>query len=110
MTRIFKIKNSKEVKNTKFGIHGKYHLTYFIFIYVYQKYNIKNIKFLDCSWNNFPCKFLQDNHTELKKLFTDEISNKNYNHLLNNKMLKFTGSNRKFIETLKLKKTVLFIN
>lgn len=100
-----KLKKSKEVSNTGFGVHGKYHLVYFIFIYILQKYKINDIKILNCT---YACNYLQNNHDNLKKLFINVIDDKEFEKIKSeNKMIKFTGGNRRFIKTLKIKKQSL---
>jgi len=89
------IKDNLWVKN---NVSPEYHIIYYVFIYIYKKYNIKNIKnikyinnknndIFPCICNKYECE-----HISVNDMFNKKIKKNNYN------FIKLTGITRKGIE------------
>ncbi len=105
---LIKLKMDKDVNYQNFINHGSYHIVYFVFIYVlYKTYktNLPNILFLECNTNKLTCSSIMT--TEIKDnfihLFTNPITDEEYNKIKEEKMVKLTRKTRSSINELKEK-------
>ena len=95
--------SDKSVDYQNFVNHGPYHLIYFIIIYTLTKNHLHNkIEYLDCSYPNYPCISLdRRHHNRIKELFLNKLNSEEFNQFCyDNKFVKFTRYNRKYIEKL----------
>ena len=95
-----KLKADKDVDYQKFGNHGIYHIVYYIYIYTLYKDNISRIKFLDCNEYEYACSDCNGRGQIIIDLYKKPISNKEYQSIINSKLVKVTNYTRKQIQEL----------
>lgn len=98
------LKADKDVDYQKFGIHGVYHIVYYIYIYTLFKNNISRMKFLSCYDYEYACisSFSEEtNIPKFKELFTKPINNDEFDQISENKLIKLVSVYRNIANELK---------
>ena len=95
--------NDKDVDYQNFITHGPYHLVYFVMINALSKNKLHPyIIYENCSYNKYPCKYFH-NHYNINELYHKSITQEELNDIQDQKLIKLTGTNRKYIDHYKLK-------
>ena len=104
MNSYIRLISDKSVDYQNFISHGPFHLAYFVIINTLTKNNLyNNIEYLDCSNLNWPCKSFTNNY-KINELFLKKIDPKDFTQFCHdNKFVKLTSYNRKYIEYLSMK-------
>ena len=96
--------SDKNVDYQNFISHGPFHLAYFVIINTLTKNNLHDkIEYLDCSYSGYPCQTISNNY-KINELFLKTMNSEDFIQFCHdNKFVKLTSYNRKYIEYLNMK-------